>query len=155
MSFLGRNLIDFREMKAFSEANPDATLQDYINGYVEKVEKNDEMLREQALNRDKWYESCVGRYFVINHNDKHYLIVHITDKNWYKDIHQKMRGYDVTRTEKEFSIDYDYHIVNPVWFHNPYAEYDMGGGTKVIEINEELFQKVEEFYKNIKKLYGY
>lgn len=128
-----------------------------VNEVIEILEKTEEQSnKEKALLQQKkieWYKSCIGKYFVIQHNDVAFSLVHIEEKEIPK---EKMHYATDPRYDKNNPLYFlawrCYHIVLPskiesnagfnvLWLGNPFENFTTSS-TTCKEITKEKFEEI-------------
>lgn len=127
-----------------------------VNEVIEILKKTEEQIKEeQTLFQQKkveWYKSCIGKYFVIQHNDVAFSLVHIKEKEIPKEkIHYAIDPRYNKNNPLYFLAWECYHIVLPsriesnagfniLWLGNPFENNTPSSTCK--EITKERFEEI-------------
>ena len=121
----------------------------------EEQEINDKQSLLQQ-NKIEWYKNCIGKYFVIQHNDISFTLVHIQKRKTPNTNHY----YGPNSPEYYITWGMCYNVLfgtqpmikgnaglNPLWLCNPYEEGKMSSTCK--EITKDEFEKITSPFNSI------
>lgn len=126
-----------------------------VDEVIEILLKTEEQVKEEQTLFEKkkveWYKSCIGKYFVIQHNEVAFTLVHIKEKEI-----SKGKNYINYRYDNLFEFAWDcYHIVlsdkpkfesnagfNVLWLNNPFERSIINSDNTVKEISKEKFDEI-------------
>lgn len=128
-----------------------------VDEVIEILEKTKEQSnKEEAILQQKkmeWYESCINKHFVIQHNDVAFSLVHIKEK----EISEKNPRYD--KNNPLYFLAWEcYHIVLPskiesnagfniLWLGNPFENNTSSLTCK--EITKEKFEEITSSFNSL------
>ena len=113
------------------------------------LQKNkQEFEAKQALAQQKkmeWYKSCIGKYYVIQHNDTAFTLVHIKEREKLDSIDQNNPQFILTWECYNVVLSGNSRIesnagFNWLWLCNPYEKGTMSSTCK--EITKEEFEEI-------------
>lgn len=126
-----------------------------VDEVIEILLKTEEQVKEEQTLFEKkkveWYKSCIGKYFVIQHNEVAFTLVHIKEKEI-----SKGKNYINYRYDNLFEFTWDcYRIVlsdkpkfesnagfNVLWLNNPFERSIINSDNTVKEISKEKFDEI-------------
>ena len=126
-----------------------------VEQVIAQLKQEDEEAEKRAFDKEvlkqQWYENCVDKYFLIKNNDYSFYVVHILNKDFWKDCDRTMVDlynivFPTNRGPKNYSSITHNSGFNRFWLSNPYENYcDLGVSVK--EIQKHDFTLVESLYK--------
>lgn len=128
--------------------NPDATLTQY-NEYCEDVKNYNKIFEaERQQNEKKYYDSLIGKYFKINHNDRSFLYFKL-GRGEYKRFSSDGLAINLVYTSRntieKIEVE-NREIINELWMPNPYRigyySTDTNGCKSVEEITQQQYENL-------------
>ena len=119
--------------------------------------KNQAVLQQKKI---EWYKNCIGKYFVIKHNDTAFSLVHIKEKEIPKEkVHYTIDPRYNNNNPLYFLAWECYHIVlntkieanagfNVLWLGNPFEGRTMSFAT-CKEITKEKFEEITSPFNSL------
>ena len=141
-------------IKSYLSSHPEASLKDYVD-YLDSIEKEKrDKETERQNNERKYFESMIGKYFIINFNNSSYIVVYI-DK-LISGTRDKFKCYDIIIGQK-FSIECEIREFNKFWFiNNPYLPPVLGQACQwTKEISKEEYEAIVKQYEEITSIFNH
>lgn len=114
------------------------------------------LLQKQKM---EWYKNCIGKYFVIQHNDTAFTLVHIKEREKLNSIDQNNPQFILNNPQSLIAWECyrvvlsDHSIIeanagfNWLWLCNPYERDTMSSTCK--EITKEEFERITSPFNSL------
>lgn len=138
-------------LEKYLEENPNATLKEGIVYYNNIVETEVQKERERQYNENDYFNSLVGKYFIINFNRNNTLFFKV--KQVLSTTILTEQTYEVHKENNCVKIEINNRVINKEWFKNPYKEswrYYGKHHAFCEEISEEKFNELINLIEKFK-----
>lgn len=108
---------------------------------------------ERINKRNKWYEDCVGRCFLIDFNGVSFAAYRINVDPGTTNQMEGVRFFTGTSSERRITAEYNKKDpFNRFWLQNPYEENGIYGGSGIRGVKEITNEKFDELVATCNKV---
>lgn len=132
-----------------------------VEQVIAQLKQEDEEVAKRAFDKEvlkqQWYENCVDKYFLIKNNDHSFFVVHILNKDfWKQDCNGTINNgmvdmysilFPIERGPKNYSSITHNSGFNKLWLNNPYEYCYDKLDVSVEEIQKPNFVLVANLHK--------
>ena len=137
------------ELENYSKRYPNITVEELIENI--KKEKKQALVDDETRkeNEKKWFEDLIGKYILIDFNDKSYVVFYC-DKSIMSSFYDtKFECFNIHRTSKGFDLSKEKRGINYLWFNCPYTNQFGCDSAKITFITEEKYNQIAEIYNTM------